>query len=87
MVETLILGFVLGVLTTSGGVILAACKWGNPKVDMFKTTDGCIIGIFDKTYDNDKYNMLGIKDPNGDIITGIRFDNTGVKDIKCDVVL
>ena len=86
MVETLILGFILGVLTTSIGVILAAYKW-NPKFDIFKTTDGCIVGIFDKTYENDKYNMLGIKDSNGDIITGIRFDNTGVKDIKCDVKL
>lgn len=87
MVETLILGFVLGVLTTSIGVILAAYKYGSPKVSIFKTTDSCIVGIFDKTYENDKYNMLGIKDPNGDIITGIRFDKTGVKDIKWDVKL
>ena len=87
MVETLILGFILGVLTTGIGVILAAYKYGNPKADIFKTTDGCIVGIFDKTYENDKYNILGIKDPNGDIITGILFDNTGVKDIKWDVKL
>lgn len=87
MVETLILGFVLGVLTTGIGVILAAYKYGNLKAHMFKTTDGCIVGIFDKTYENDKYNMLGIKDPNGNIITGIQFDNTGVKDIKWNVDL
>lgn len=87
MVETLILGFVLGVLTTGIGVILAAYKYGSRKADVFKTTDGCIVGIFDKAYENDKYNMLGVKDANGNVVAGIKFDSTGVKDIVADVNL
>ena len=87
MIETLILGFVLGVLSTGFGVSCAAYKQLTRKYSCFTTTDGCIVATFDKTFENDKYHMLGIKNSKGDVIAGVKFDDTGVKDIVCDVKL
>lgn len=87
MIETLILGFVLGVLSTGFGVLCAAYKQLTRKYSWYTTTDGCIVAIFDKTFENDKYHTLGIKNSKGDVIAGIKFDDTGIKGIVRDVKL
>lgn len=78
MVETLILGFLVGV----GAAILTAYFVNELPLYAFagKTTDGCTVAWWDKEFESDPYNLLGIKNSNGDVVAAIKFDKNGIVD-------
>ena len=84
MIETLILGFVLGVISTGAGAAYAAWKFINRPYVLKKLSDGCTIFVVDKKKYDTSYHMFGIADKSEKIIGGIKFINDGVLKIVAD---
>ena len=80
MVETLILGFCLGALVSAGVAAYLTYKHATRPAFIQATTDGCIVALFDKSFENDPYNIIGIKNGNGDVVAAIKFDKYGIVD-------
>lgn len=80
MVETLILGFCLGALISAGVAAYFTYKYATRPAFIQATTDGCVVALFDKEFENDPYNLLGIKNSNGDVVAAIKFDKNGIVD-------
>ena len=84
MIETLILGFVLGTLCTGAGAAYAAYKFLKEPcvVKDFPsgyTLMGCDIGT-----DGDTSGYIGVK-KDGELIAGMKFDKEGITDICYDI--
>ena len=84
MIETLILGFLIGALCTGAGAAYAAYKFlKEPYVvkdfPSGYTLMGCDIGI-----DGDPSGYIGVK-KDGKIIAGMKFDKEGITDICYDI--
>ena len=84
MIETLILGFLIGTVCTSIGAAYAAYKFIKQPFVCKELTDGNKVYVFDKTFGNDKYNMLAVKSGDKYIAT-LKFDKDSIKDIYCDI--
>ena len=85
MIETLILGFVLGTLCTGAGAAYAAYKFFKESYIVKEFASGyCITACDIDTDIEDSYGYIGVK-KDGKIITGMRFNKEGITDIVYDI--
>jgi hypothetical protein len=84
MIETMILGFLLGVLCTGAGAAYAAHKFFNEPYFMKKFPSGYSILGCDINTENDPSGYIGIK-KDGKLIAGMKFDKEGITDIVYDI--
>jgi len=84
MIETLILGFVLGTLCTCAGAAYAAYKFLKEPYIVKEFASGYAITACDIDTDGDSYGYIGVK-KDGKIITGMRFNKEGITDIVYDI--
>ena len=80
MIETLILGFFIGVVTTAVGAAYAAYRVFKKPYIIKDLPSGYTVAVIDQGFDNDKYGYIGLK-KDGNIIGGMKFDEEGVTDI------
>lgn len=84
MIETLILGFLLGMLCTGLGAAYAAYKFLKRSYVLKKFNSGYELLACDLGVDNDPNGYIGLK-KDGKIIAGIKYDEKGVTDIVYDI--
>ena len=80
MVETLILGFLIGAIASAAVATYLTYKYDTKPAFIQATSDGCIVAMFDKEFEGDPYNLLGIKNCSGDVVAAIKFDKHGIVD-------
>lgn len=84
MIETLILGFLIGALCTGAGAAYAAYKWNKEPFVMKKFDSGYDVLACDIGFEGDPNGYVGLK-KNGKMIAGIKYNNNGVTDIVYDI--
>lgn len=84
MIETLILGIIIGIVGTGLGAAYAAIKFLKKPWILKKFGSGYEIQACDMGYDNDPNGYIGIK-KDGKIIAGIKFNEKGITDIVYDI--
>ena len=84
MIETLILGFVLGTLCTGAGAAYAAYKFFKEPYIMKKFPSGYSLLACDIGTENDPNGYVGLK-KDGKLIAGMKFDKEGITDICYDI--
>ena len=84
MIETLILGFVLGTLCTGAGAAYAAYKFLKEPYFIKKFSSGYSILSCDIGTEGDPSGYVGVK-KDGKLIAGMKFDKEGITDIVYDI--
>lgn len=85
MIETLILGFLIGVISTCAGAAYAAHKFLKEPYIVKEFASGYAITACDIDTDiEDSYGYIGVK-KDGKIIIGMRFNKEGITDIVYDI--
>ena len=84
MIETLILGFLLGMITTGAGAAYAASKLLNKHYVIREFPSGYSVAYIDIGVDNDPYGCVALK-KGKNIIAAIKFDKKGITDIEYDI--
>ena len=84
MIETLILGFLLGAISVGIGATYAMYRYLKKPYGIKQLSDGYEVIAIDRKLDNDKYSYIALK-KNGNIISAIKFDKDGIRDIKHDL--
>ena len=83
MIETLILGIIVGIAGAIGAAY-AIHKFLNKKLLVKKFDSGYEILACDLGYDDNSHGYIGIK-KDGKIIAGIKYDEKGITDIVYDI--
>jgi len=84
MIETLILGWIIGVVSVGLGAAYAIRKFMKKHYILKKLSDGCTIFVADKNLFGKPYHMIGIANKGEEIIGGIKFTENGVLEIVAD---
>jgi hypothetical protein len=84
MIETLILGFLLGAICTTGGAAYAVHKWSKEPFVLKKFDSGYEVLASDLNFEGDPSGYIGLK-KDGKLIAGMKYDNNGVTDIVYDI--
>ncbi len=84
MVETLILGFIIGILCTSAGAAYAAYKWDKEPFILKKFNSGYQLMAADLGFKGDPAGYVGLK-KNGKFVMGVKFNDSGITDIVYDI--
>ena len=84
MIETLILGIIIGIVGTGIGATYAANKFLKEPWILKKFNSGYQILASDLGYDGDTYGYIGLK-KNNELIMGIKYNEKGVTDIVYDI--
>jgi hypothetical protein len=84
MIETLILGFIIGMICTGAGATYAACKFLNEPYFIKKFHSGYSVLSCDIGTEGDPNGYIGVK-KNGNLIAGIKFNKEGITDIVYDI--
>jgi len=85
MIETLILGMLLGGIAVAAGAAYSAHRYLKQPYIVKKMSDGYEVIAIDKKFANDDYSYLALRKDNN-IISAIRFDKDGVKDAIHDIL-
>lgn len=83
MIETLILGMLIGGVAVAAGAAYSAYRYLKQPYIVKKMSDGYEVIAIDKNFANDDYSYLALRKDNR-IISAIRFDKDGVKDAVHD---
>ena len=84
MIETLILGFLIGALCTGAGAAYAAYKFLKEPYIIKKFPSGYSLLACDIGIENDPSGYVGLK-KDGKLIAGMKFDKEGITDICYDI--
>ena len=84
MIETLILGVVIGIVGTIAGAAYAAYKWNVQQYVLKKFNSGYSVLACDIGFEGDPNGYIGLR-KNNKIIAGIKYNNNGVTDIVYDI--
>ena len=84
MIETLILGIVIGIVSTVAGAAYAAYKWSKEPYVLKKFDSGYQLMAIDLGFEGDPTGYVGLK-KDGKFIMGAKFNDNGVTDIVYDI--
>lgn len=84
MIETLILGIVLGIVGTVAGAAYAAYKVNSRQYMLKKFNSGYQLIAADLGFEGDPAGYVGLK-KDGKFVMGVKFDDNGVTDIVYDI--
>lgn len=84
MIETLILGWLLGAISVGAGAAYAAYRYFKRPFMTKNLSDGYEVVAIDKSFDNDECSYIAIR-KNDNIMFALRLDGKGIKDIVYDI--
>ena len=85
MIETLILGILLGFVATTAGAAYAFYRYLKEPYVRKKLSDGYEVVAIDRKFDNDNYSYLALR-KDEKIVSAIRFNADGDFDAVHDIV-
>ena len=85
MIETLILGFLLGTICTGAVAAYAAYRYLKQPYIIKQMSDGYEVIVIDKKFEKEDNSYLVLR-KDGKIVSAIRFDKDGVKDAVHDIL-
>lgn len=85
MVETLILGILLGSFVTCIGAAYSAYRYLKKPFVIKSLSDGYEVVAIDKKFDNGDYSYVAIR-KNNKILSAVRFDKDGITDVVHDII-
>lgn len=85
MIETLILGILIGIIGTGAGAAYAANRYLKQPYIRKSLSGGYEVIAIDKKFQNDKYNYLALR-KEGKVVSAIRFDENGEFDAFHDIL-
>ena len=84
MIETLILGIIIGIIGTGAGAAYAAYRWSKQPFILKKFNSGYRLIAADLGVDGDPSGYVGLKKDNKFVI-GVKFNDNGITDIVYDI--
>lgn len=85
MIETLILGILLGAFVACAGAAYSVHRYLNLPFARKKMSDGYEVVIIDKKFDNGNYSYVALK-KDDKVISVVRFDKDGITDVSHDII-
>ena len=84
MIETLILGIVIGIIGTSAIAAYSSYKWDKDPFVLKKFNSGYQLMAVDLGFEGDPTGYVGLK-KNGKFVMGVKFNDNGITDIVYDI--
>ena len=85
MIETLILGMLLGSFITCAGVAYSAYRYLKNPYMVKSLSDGYEVIAIDKSFANEECSYVALR-KDDKIISAVRFNKDGIKDVVHDII-